>query len=174
MRLRVVAYAPDALTRHVAASVAERFSAPRSHVTCRRSGGMLESLRHWHGLTHPSCPEIDVAPLIGPVDALIVGAPLEGGHLAAPMRTLLRRPGRIPPVIGVFATCVRRAPALGFEDDVEPLANAFGGPETLILSHWDMEAAGSREPRGLTAFLDRLTPIANRQTLPVVLPFRSA
>ena len=46
------------------------------------------------------------------------------------MRSFLARPNRIPPVLGVVATCARRYPAPRFEDDTERLANGFGGPET--------------------------------------------
>jgi hypothetical protein len=65
-------------------------------------------------------PEIEVDPPIGTVDALIVGAPLEGGHRSPPRCAhFLARPNRIPPVLGVFGTCAKRYPALGFEDDVD-------------------------------------------------------
>jgi hypothetical protein len=52
-------------------------------------------------------------------------------------------PNRIPPVLGVFGTCAKRYPALGFEDDVDRLTNSFGGPEALIVSQWDMDSAGA-------------------------------
>lgn len=174
MRVRVVAYAPDALTRYVAGRVTEHLSADRSEVRCRRYEGLMGPVRMWHDRSRRELPGIEVDPLIGPVDALIVGAPLEAGRLAAPMATLLARPHRIPPVLGVFATCVRRRPALGFEQDVLPLANNFGGPETLILSQRDREAAGDRTPRALAAFLDRLAPIVRIPTHPVVLPVLAA
>jgi hypothetical protein len=77
-------------------------------------------------------------------------------------------------VLGVFGTCAKRYPALGFEDDVDRLTNSFGEPEALIVSQWDMDSAGDAGPRGLNAFLDRLEPTAEIPLMPVVVPIRAA
>jgi hypothetical protein len=56
MRVRVVVYAPDALTRRVADRIAARFSARRSEVRCDRYNGVLGPLRR--GTINPAatCP----------------------------------------------------------------------------------------------------------------------
>jgi hypothetical protein len=174
MRVRVVVYAPDALTRNVADRIAARFSARRSEVRCDRYNGVLGPLRAWYDQSRGNLPDIAVDPPIGTADALIVGAPLECGALAPAMRGFLKHPNRIPPVLGVFGTCARRYPALGFEEDVDRLANAFGGPEALILSQGDMDAAADSGPRALNTFLDTLAPTVEIQRLPLVVPIRAA
>jgi hypothetical protein len=174
MRLRVVTYAPDALTGEVARRIGKRFSADLSTIHCDRYAGVLGPLRQWHDRSRGNLPEIEVDPPIGTADALIVGAPLEGGDLASALRRFLQHPGRIPPVLGVFGTCARRYPALGFEAEVERLTNSFGEPEAVIVSQRDMDTAGDAAPRGLNAFLDRLQPTAEIQLMPVVVPFRAA
>lgn len=174
MRVRVVTYAPDALTRAVAARIRERFSAEASEIRCDRYAGVLGPLKARRDRFRGELPEIEVDPPIGTVDALIVGAPLEGGALALAMRAFLARPNRIPPVLGVFGTCAKRYPALGFEDDVDRLTNSFGGPEPLIVSQWDMDSAGKAGPRGLNAFLDKLEPTVEIPLMPVVVPIRAA
>ena len=75
------------------------------------------------------------------------------------MRSFLARPNRIPPVLGVVATCARRYPAPRFEDDAERLANGFGGPETLIFEQVGPWGRTGRPLRFETGFLDRLEPI---------------
>ena len=174
MRVRVVVYAPDALTRNVGNRIAERLSARTSTIGCRRYHGLLGPLREWHDQSRGNLPDIEIDEPIGTADALIVGAPLEAGVLAPAMRSFLKRPSRIPPVLGVFGTCAKRRPALGFEDDVDRLTNSFGGPEALIVSQWDIDAAGKDGPRGLNAFLDKLAPTVEIQLMPVVVPFRAA
>jgi hypothetical protein len=97
MRVRVVVYAPDALTRDVAGRITERFSAERSGIRCQRYSGVLGPLKAWQDRSRGDLPEIGVEPPIGTADALIVGAPLEAGGLAAAMRRFLQYPRRIPP-----------------------------------------------------------------------------
>lgn len=174
MRVRVVTYAPDALTGRVAERIRQHFAAEQSDIDCGRYTGVLGPLRMWRDQSRGALPEIGVTPAIGPVDALIVGAPLQGGRLALPMRAFLEHPARIPPVIGVFATCARRYPAAGFETEVEHLSNSFGGPEALILSQWDMDAARDGTPRTLGAFLHRLEPIVDIRVVSAMVPVLAA
>jgi hypothetical protein len=118
MRVRVVTYAPDALTRAVAARIRERFSAPRAMIRCAAMRVCWARSRRGGTGSGASCPEIEVDPPIGTVDALIVGAPLEGG--ASP-----RRCAHSSPVPTAFRRCSASSepapprPALGFEDDVD-------------------------------------------------------
>jgi hypothetical protein len=119
-------------------------------------------------------PEIEVDPPIGTVDALIVGAPLEGGALAPAMRAFLKHPNRIPPVLGVFGTCAKRYPALGFEEDVDRLTNSLRrtrGPDRQPVGHgfgWRQRAARpERLPR-------QAAPTVEIQLMPVVVPIRAA
>lgn len=174
MRVRVVTYAPDVLTRRVEERIRQRFAAEASDIACDRYDGVLGPLRTWRDLSRGALPEIGVTPAIGMADALIVGAPLSGGRLALPMRTFLEHPNRIPPVIGVFATCARRFPAAGFDTEVERLSNSFGGPEALILSQWDMDAARDGTPRALAGWLDRLAPIVDIRVVSAMVPVLAA
>jgi hypothetical protein len=173
MRVRVVTYAPDALTRDLADRIGTRFSTEHSKIRCDRYAGWLGSMRARHDRFRGDLPDIELDEPVGIADALIVGAPLVAGRLAAPMRSFLARPNRIPPVLGVVATCARRYPAPGFEEDAERLANGFGGPETLILSGSEL-GTEQEFPRSLTEFLDRLAPIVETRLTPVVLPFLAA
>jgi len=173
MRVRVVTYAPDALTRETATRMWGRFSAEQSAIRCERYDGWLGPLRAGRDRFKGVLPKIELDAPVGIADALIVVSPLVSGRLAAPMRSFLARPNRIPPVLGVVATCARRYPAPRFEDDTERLANGFGGPETLILSRSDL-GDGQDVPCGLTGFLDRLEPIVETRLKPVVLPFLAA
>jgi hypothetical protein len=174
MRVRIVTYAPDALTRDLAKRIRARFSAEKSSITCRRYGGWLGPLHAWRDRSRGELPDIELDAPVGIADGLIVIAPLVAGRLAAPMRSFLERPNRIPPILGVVATRTGHCPARDFDEDVARLANGFGGPETLILSGSDLAAAGRDTPRSLAEFLDRLAPIVETRVTPVVLPFRAA
>lgn len=174
MRVRVVTYAPDALTRRVSEGIRRHFAAEESEIACARYDSVLGPLRTWRDRARGALPAIKVTPAIGMADALIVGAPLQGGRLALPMRTFLAQPNRIPPVLGVFATCARRFPAPAFEEEVDRLSNSFGGPEALIVSQWDMDAARRSTPRALKAFLARLQPVVDIPVVPTMVPVLAA
>jgi hypothetical protein len=54
-------------------------------------------------------------------------------------------------------------PRLGFDDDVAPLANAFGGPETVIVSQRDMDGCRTENAARPAAFLDSPAPTVEIQ-----------
>jgi hypothetical protein len=174
MRVRVVVYAPDALTRDVAGRITERFSAERSGIRCQRYSGVMGPLKARQDRSRGDLPEIGVDPPIGTADALIVGAPLEAWGACC-------RDAPVPAIsqphsagAGRLRTCTRRYPAWASTTTWRRLSNAFGGPETVIVSQRDMDGAGQKTPRGLAAFLDSLEPTVEIRLMPVMMPIRAA
>lgn len=177
MRTVILVYSRGGRSLAMARDLSERCGAEIRQILCPRYDGPLGWWRAWADLVTGHQPDIAVSPDIGPADLLIVGGPIWAGRLAAPLRRVLEQADRLPPVVGVFVSCLRGGATLTLDADLKLLSQSGISPGAtlplLSLFRSDLKADLAR--KAIDRFCATLAPLLSRRALPALtLSFRAA
>ncbi|MBF9058201.1 hypothetical protein HKCCSP123_03315 [Rhodobacterales bacterium HKCCSP123] len=176
MRTVIVVYSRSGRSLRIAEMLAARTNARLCRIDCPRYRGFRGWLRGWRDARRGYLPEIDVVPEIGAADLLILGGPVWAGRFAPPLRSLMDKANRLPPVVGVFATRNRINSTLPLEADLMALAAAGPTPDEPLplLSLARRTLRGAAGTKAVERFAERLAPLVSRRKLPALLPLQAA
>lgn len=171
MQTVVVVYSRSGRSLRIAEILAEHCHARLCRIDCPRYDGALGWWRGWWDAWRGHLPEIALTPAIGAADFLILGGPIWAGRFAPPLRSVMAKARRLPPVAGVFMTRRRIGCSLPLEADLDALAEVGVDPATdpALLTITSRSDCNTNDHAVIAGFADLLEPRLRRRKLPAIL-----